>query len=574
MAHWSEDNCKLEIVDVKINDLSQLENIEGGAPDVYFFRLPFSTSVSDANTSNAAFEKLSEWCGELNTQAVVCVLTTPGTAALLLLHLEKKLRVQLWIAVKTTLDKNALPKNALPGNHAALLVFTRYDSSLRHTKTRVQYTACPACRKTTKDYGGKKHTYHEYGTLLSDVWRDVECNLLENIDAVVNRVSDLFGLEPHRKLYLFELQGCSELQIIEQAREQTMAIEESKVRLNNCLINDDCLIALKNIPDNSIDFCFADPPYNLKKKYDKWNDGLDSAEYFAWCDRWLSELYRVLKPQRTLAILNIPFLAARHFQHLASFAAFQSWIAWDALSFPVRRIMPAHYAITCFSKGEARRLPYSTSDTDSFSALKEFYCLRANCVSARAKAGIADRDSITDLWHDIHRLKHNSRRVDHPCQLPPELMRRLYGVFTQPDEIVLDCFNGAGTSTLVAAQMSRRYIGIEMSEQYHEIALIRHEQLLQGVDPFGKVTAIPTAKNSQVGRLAKQKYKVSKKELQLEVKRIALELERLPTKNDVQAMSRFPIKHFEEYFVSWGEVCAAARTTGMTEDVSVVPDYA
>jgi len=274
----------------------------------------------------------------------------------------------------------------------------------------------------------------------------------------------------------------------------------------------------------------------------------------------------VLKPNRTVAILNIPLWAVRHFQHLNSFANFQSWIAWDGLSFPVRMIMPAHYAIICFSKSKARHLPYSTNSAKNQTALKEFYCLRANCVFKRNRTSITDQTTITDLWHDIHRLKHNSRRVDHPCQLPPALMQRLFGVFTEPDEIILDCFNGAGTSTLVAAQMNRRYIGIELSSQYHEIALKRHEQLTQGIDPFGKTNSVPTVKNSLVERLPKQKYAVSKKELQLDVKRIAKELKRLPTKDEVREMSKFPIEYFEKYFVSWGEVCAAARTTGMTED--------
>jgi site-specific DNA-methyltransferase (adenine-specific) len=65
--------------------------------------------------------------------------------------------------------------------------------------------------------------------------------------------------------------------------------------------------------------------------------------------------------------------------------------------------------------------------------------------------------------------------------------------------------------------------------------------------------------------MPKQRYEVSKKTLQLDVKRIALELGRLPTREEVQARSKYPMEYFEKYFVSWGEVCAAARTTGMSE---------
>jgi DNA modification methylase len=567
MAHWSENGKKLEVVSFQIESLPQFEKINGNAPDVYFFRLPFLRSIKDANASESAFEKISDFCSKLNSQAVVCVLTTPADAAMLSPYLEKHLKFQLWVAIKTSSESYSNSDNALPQNHAALLIFTKYKDNLRHTKTRVQYTYCPACGKTTKDYGGKKHIYHEYGTLLSDVWRDIEVNPNENIDVIINRIGDLFGLEPHQQIRLLDLQYCAELQPAQTQRGEIIAVETNAVRLSSRLINDDCLTALKEIPDNSVDFCFADPPYNLKKKYDKWDDDLESVEYFAWCDQWLSELYRVLKPNRTLAVLNIPLWATRHFQHLNSFANFQSWIVWDALGFPVRMIMPAHYSIICFSKGEPRRLPcYTDNRTENFATLKEFYCLRAGCLAKRNKLAIADQTTATDLWYDIHRLKHNSRRVDHPCQLSPILMRRLYETFTEPDEMILDCFNGAGTSTLVAAQMNRRYIGIELSPQYHEITVKRHEQLLQDIDPFGKINTVPTVKNSSVGRLSKQKYKISKKELQLDVKSIAQNLNRLPTKDEVKLMSKFPFEYFEQYFFSWGEVCAAARTTGMCEE--------
>jgi site-specific DNA-methyltransferase (adenine-specific) len=177
----------------------------------------------------------------------------------------------------------------------------------------------------------------------------------------------------------------------------------------------------------------------------------------------------------------------------------------------------------------------------------------------------ADRRPITDLWSDIHRLKHNTNRVDHPCQLPPALMRRLFALYTRPGEVILDPFNGAGTSTLVAAQMSRGSIGIELSAEYHALARSRHDALARGLDPFAKRDTAPRAKNSRVDRLPKQKYAVSKKALQLDVRRIARDLGRLPTREEVKTLSPHPQEFFDRYFISWGEVCAAARTTGMTE---------
>jgi hypothetical protein len=144
-------------------------------------------------------------------------------------------------------------------------------------------------------------------------------------------------------------------------------------------------------------------------------------------------------------------------------------------------------------------------------------------------------------------------------------MYRLISLFTNPGEVVLDCFNGAGTTTLAAHQLNRTYIGIELSEQYHRLAQARHEEVGMGLDPFRKEERNLTAKNSPVPRLPKQKYLIPKKTLQLEVKRIAKSLGRMPSREDVKQYGKYPLEYYDKYFSSWGEVCAAARTTGMVE---------
>jgi site-specific DNA-methyltransferase (adenine-specific) len=334
--------------------------------------------------------------------------------------------------------------------------------------------------------------------------------------------------------------------------------------VKSSLIHGDCLEALRSIKTNSLDFCFADHPYDLRKKYYKSNDNIEVKRYFEWCDSWLAELFRVLKPGRTLAILNIPLWASRHFEYLSSIMVFQNWIAWDSLSFPVRNIMPAHYGIVCFSKGEARPLPGLTfpnaHERDEYlSATSEHFCHRDACASLRIANEIEDLVEITDLWYDIFRLMHNSRRVSHPCQLPPLLMRRLFALFTKKGELTLDCFNGAGTSSLVAAEMARRYIGIEISKRFHNLAAKRQQLLANGIDPFDKNSDIPRVKNSALKRVPKQRYEVSKKALQLDVLRIAIQVGRLPTREDVIKHSAHPFDYFQNYFRSWSEVCAAAR---------------
>jgi site-specific DNA-methyltransferase (adenine-specific) len=145
-------------------------------------------------------------------------------------------------------------------------------------------------------------------------------------------------------------------------------------------------------------------------------------------------------------------------------------------------------------------------------------------------------------------------------------MYRLISLFTNEGELVLDPFNGAGTTTLAAQQLKRKYVGIELSDYYHNMTIQRHNELDLGIDPFRKNNDDkPKAKNSRVERVKKQKYQVSKKVLQLEIKAISKFIGHIPTKEEVIKHSKFPIEYYENYFTDWGEATAAARTTGMTE---------
>ncbi|MBN2212417.1 MAG: site-specific DNA-methyltransferase [Sedimentisphaerales bacterium] len=559
MTQMSENCTPLKIRDVEIRDIREIKKPDSSQPAVWFFVMPYDSSRIKVNLTDDFYERLNEFAQNADEQTILCFQTVPQTASELVLNLQGTLHYKLWISIKC---KEKANRNCLlPYEHSELLILGKYKENLRHAKTRVPYTYCPACDKTTKDYGGKKHTYHEYGTLMSDVWRDITVAPDEYPELVVDRLSHLFGLPPYRELCVVDM---SQALKYEKRRAVNKTYDLTKVnglneKFHNILINDDCLEALKKIPSNSIDYCFADPPYNLKKKYDNWNDNLDIHEYFIWCDRWLYELGRVVKPGCFVTVLNIPLWAVRHYEYLKEIMNFQRWITWEGLSLPVRMIMPANYSILCFSKGHPRILNFGHGE--ELLSLKDNYCLRQSCINSREN----DRKPVTDLWWDIHRLKHNTRRADHPCQLPPALMRRLIALFTNEEEVVLDPFNGVATTTLSAQQMNRKYIGIELSEKYHKIAQERHKELLWGLDPFRKNGDTPKAKNSSVPRLKKQKYLVPKKELQLEVKRIVQKIGKLPTKEEVKRYSKYPIEYYENYFISWGEVCAAARTTGMVE---------
>lgn len=497
-------------------------------------------------------------------------------------HLGDLINYHLWVSIKRKTTLFDPLNRRLPQRHFGALVYTKYSGSLKHTKTRLQYTYCPACDKTTKDYGGKKHTYNSYGTLISDVWRDISCDFEGDLSVVFGRFADLFAIETYQTFTILDLRDLStevELLLYEPKpkyiAQTALPLGNQTPQSNGRLILGDSLENLKTLASESVDYAFIDPPYNLGKKYNSYADDLSIQAYFHWCDQWLTEVARVLKPGCTVSLLNIPLWSIRHFLHLDSILNFQNWIVWDALSFPVRKIMPANYSILCFSKGESRPLPGLTGEGGEFplaayspnfspyKPLQENYCVRASCIRRRGKH--SDRGQLSDLWWDIHRLKHNSRRVDHPTQLPPQLLYRLISMFSKPNDTVLDCFNGAGTTTLAAHQLGRDYIGIELSEKYFDIATERHLEIGQGLNPFRKQTRKLTEKNNKVARLPKKKYVIPKKTLQLEVRTVSIKLGHLPNRDEMIKHGSYPIKYYDEYFSSWGEVCAAARHDGMSE---------
>lgn len=564
MAHLSENSTRLGFTFTE----NGLLNSRMAIPNVEFIVLPYFNDLAELPNKQVLYNELNNFINQTNAKSTVAILTSPILAADFCTEATQNANLKLWVAVKLA---NRIEKyGELSQTHAALLIFTRYKDSLNHTKTRIGYSYCPSCDRTTKDYGGKKHLYHEYGTLMSDVWRDIEASFDKVPDNLIDRLQDLFGLPEYKTVNTHDWR---KIYAAEGASRGYKEYESKKINSlpNSMLLNGDCMEQLKSLPDNSIEFCFADPPYNIKKKYENWNDGIDIQEYFEWCDQWLSEMARVLKPGCTLAVLNIPQWCIRHFKHLNTILDYQDWIVWEGLSLPVRMIMPAHYSILCFTKGQPRPLPglvrnqHSLLEKAAIETMKEGFCVRPNCMTKRRKQKIKDTEVASNLWWDIHRLKHNSRRVDHPCQLPPMFMYRLISMFTNEGEFILDPFNGAGTTTLTAQQLKRNYVGIELSEYYHGITESRHRELEEGIDPFRKNDETPKAKNSHVKRLKKQTYEVSKKQLQLEVRQIAQKIGRKPTKEDIIELSQYPIEYYESYFVSWGEVTAAARTTGMTE---------
>jgi site-specific DNA-methyltransferase (adenine-specific) len=100
---------------------------------------------------------------------------------------------------------------------------------------------------------------------------------------------------------------------------------------------------------------------------------------------------------------------------------------------------------------------------------------------------------LSDVWTDIHRIRHQKRRDKHPCQLPEPLLERLIMMVTDEGDVVLDPFIGAGATALAAKRLGRQYIGIDVDEEYIKIAKEKLQEV-KFMEPKGYVYQYKTGK--------------------------------------------------------------------------------
>lgn len=204
----------------------------------------------------------------------------------------------------------------------------------------------------------------------------------------------------------------------------------------NKVIQGDCLEVMKGMPDKCVDLVLTDPPYGIKmdkgftgfggfgepiarKRYE--DDDWDS-------DRPTKEVFdHILRIGKTVLIFG-----GNYFADLLPTST--HWLVWDKLN-----TMPT------FSDCE---LIWTNSDRKSVM-------------------------KYTHVWNGL--IGKESVRF-HPTQKPVELLKELVTDYSAEEGVVMDCFLGSGTTAVACKQLGRKYIGIELSQKYCDIA---NERLAQ-----------------------------------------------------------------------------------------------
>lgn len=549
-------------------------------PDGREFDVCVATLASDAedrfapfnaneNQSQADFERnlnhLRAAASMLSDNGLLFVYGAPARLMRYGAALSDTLTLRYWIAVRAA---TPVRSDKLRPEHQGLLLLSRPKAAINNL--RVAHSVCRACGKLLKDWGGKSHLMNPQGVALSDVWMDLVVDARESMPAeVFERLLQLAMNFERRRLLLLTLdeqsartQEFQNVPLFAFDPLRWMKRDTPRKRLVPASLLDrmhrgKCLDILKRIPSRTVDLAFADPPFNLTKAYNGYTDERERGDYIGWCKRWLVEYVRVLKPGGALFVLNLP----RWSVHLADFIArergmyFQNWVVWNSLPEPKGVLMPAHYSLLYFTRGKAAgRFNYCSMedgwqpfDEAVFPPDRADVCNRMVCRRRRRASASTWRGELTDIWYDIPRDRRASRRAAttraHPCPTPEALIDRIIRLATNAGDVVLDAFAGVGTTALVARRLDRHFIAIEQDEQYVVAAERRISERAQ---------AYPRP-------ASRQKRGVTKRKLQLELKRLALALNRLPTRADVERLSDYRLEQFEVAFSSWSEALKAAK---------------
>jgi len=255
----------------------------------------------------------------------------------------------------------------------------------------------------------------------------------------------------------------------------------------NKIYNEDCILGMKKIKDETVDIIICDPPYNIGKDFGNNSDKQNFDEYLIWCDMWIQECLRILKPNGTLYIFgfseNLAFIRTR-------LSCNVRWLIWHytnkttpSLNFWQR----THESILCCYKskkpvfnrddvrepytenfiknaaGKARKATkgrFSNGETETTYNAHEKGALPRDVIKVPALAGGAGK----------------KERVDHPTQKPLQLCDILLKASINKDidneqqSLLVVPFAGSGSECVSAKNNNVNFIGFEINKDYIIVA--------------------------------------------------------------------------------------------------------
>jgi len=237
----------------------------------------------------------------------------------------------------------------------------------------------------------------------------------------------------------------------------------------------DALQALKTeIPDNSVDLIFADPPYNIGKNFNGQIEKWETEEsYLEWCYEWLGICIQKLKSNGSLYVMTATQFMPYFDIYLRNKLTIPSRLVWsyDSSGVQAKKYYGSMYEPILFCVKD-----------------KNNYTFNTNGILVEAKTGakrklIDYRKAVPTVYNsekvpgnvwEFSRVRYRMDEYEnHPTQKPIALLERIIKASSNEGDLVLDPFSGTFTTCFVAKELGRNSIGIEVQDEYIKIGLRR-----------------------------------------------------------------------------------------------------
>lgn len=231
------------------------------------------------------------------------------------------------------------------------------------------------------------------------------------------------------------------------------------------LINGNCLDYLKEYSGQKFDLTFLDPPFNQAKEYRSHDDNMPSQEYWDWMTLICDLVFENSSPGAAIYFMQREKNAQYVLKALEQSGwTFQNLIIWKkkTSAVPIKNGYGKHYQIIAYAtKGHEPRV-FNKLRIDPPLLVTEKY-QRPNGIF------------VTDVWDDIRELTSGYFAGDEPLRLtsgerahkqqsPIHLLLRILLSSSNVGDLIFDPFAGTGTTLVVAEQLKRLSIGIELDE--------------------------------------------------------------------------------------------------------------
>lgn len=261
---------------------------------------------------------------------------------------------------------------------------------------------------------------------------------------------------------------------------ELVEISNSELEMN-MIYNQDCIQGMKKINSDSVDIVICDPPYNIGKDFGNDSDKQDMNAYLEWCDQWIAECLRILKPNGTLYIYGFSETLAFVRTRITCNVRWLVWHYTNKVTPSLNFWQRTHESILCCYKDK----PVFNRDDVREPYTEGFLKNAAGKVRKSTKGRFSNGENETvytahengALPRDVIKVPAlaggagKKERVDHPTQKPLSLCETLLKAAKnkQGDTLVVVPFAGSGSECIAAKKHLINYIGFEINEKYIEI---------------------------------------------------------------------------------------------------------